>query len=66
MGWFQGFLILFVLQDRKLMVQCGDASHDSFKGDTEILYKDTLDRVPFYIKIFVMMSWIAHKGLELV
>ena len=53
----QGFL--------KYIQRC-DASHDIFKGDTEISYKETPYRIPFYIKMSVVMSWVPHKGFKLV
>ena len=31
-----------------------------------LLFKNTIDRVLFYIKMTVMMSWGPHKGLKLV
>ena len=31
-----------------------------------LLYRDTVDRVLFYIKMTVMLSYYPHKGLKLV
>ena len=32
----------------------------------DLVYRDTIDRVLFYIKMTVMMSWGPHKVLKLV
>ena len=56
------------IRENLLKVQCRQSIDYIFKVDTSrvLLYRDNIDRVLFYIKMTLIMSYSPHKGLNLV